>query len=73
MRALKIFGGMLIVWCSFVAWGQQTRKATLFEGARLIMGDGGAPIESSAFVVENDRFASVGRKGEIQAPPGAAG
>src|SRR5437867_8095168 len=72
MRALKSFGGMLVVWCSFVAWGQQTRKATLFEGARLIMGDGGAPIESSAFVVENDRFASVGRKGEIQAPPGAA-
>src|SRR2546428_1334797 len=72
MRALKIFGGMLIVWCSFVAWGQQTRKATLFDGARLIMDDGGAPIESSAFVVENDRFTSVGRKGEIQAPPGAA-
>src|SRR5947208_2285082 len=72
MRALKIFAGTLIVWCSFVAWGQQTRKATLFEGARLIMGDGGAPIESSAFVVENDRFTSVGRRGEIQAPPGAA-
>src|SRR2546428_672392 len=72
MRALKIFVGMLIGLCSFVAWGQQTRKATLFEGARLIMGDGGAPIESSAFVVENDRFTSVGRKGEIQAPPGAA-
>src|SRR5207247_118454 len=72
MRALKIFVGMLIGWCSFVAWGQQTRKATLFEGARLIPGDGGAPIESSAFVVENDRFTSVGRKGEIQAPPGAA-
>src|SRR5207247_9278412 len=72
MRALKISAGMLIVWCSFVAWGQQTRKATLFEGARLLMGDGGAPLESSAFVVENERFTIVGRKGEIQAPPGAA-
>src|SRR5213593_376071 len=72
MRGLKIFVGVLIGLCSFVAWGQQTRKATLFEGARLIMGDGGAPIESSAFVVENDGFTSVGRKGEIQAPPGAA-
>src|SRR5256712_375127 len=71
MRALKIFGGMLIVWCSFVAWGQQTRKATLFEGAGLIMGDAGEPIESSAFIIENDRFTSVGRKGEIKAPPGA--
>src|SRR5438552_13094606 len=72
MRALKIFVGMLIGLCSFVVWGQQTRKATLFEGARLILGDGGAPIESSAFIVANDRFTSVGRKGELQAPPGAA-
>jgi len=46
--------------------------ATLYEGARLIVGDGSAPIESSAFVVEAGRFTRVGRKGEIQAPPGAA-
>ena len=45
---------------------------TLFEGARLIVGDGMAPIESSAFLVENNRFTRVGRKGEIQAPAGAA-
>ena len=45
---------------------------TLFEGARLIVGDGSVPIESSAFLVENDRFARVGRMGEIQAPAGAA-
>ena len=44
---------------------------TVFEGARLIDGDG-APIENSAFVVENDRFATVGRKGEITVPAGAA-
>ena len=46
-------------------------NATLFEGARLIAGDGGAAIESAAFVVENGRFSSVGRKGQIQAPPNA--
>jgi imidazolonepropionase-like amidohydrolase len=62
----------LCLLCSLVALAQQTRKVTLFEGARLIMGDGSGPIESSAFIVENDRFTSVGRKGEIQAPPGAA-
>src|SRR5437016_10275259 len=56
---------------SFVVLAQQPKKITLFEGARLIMGDAGAPIESSAFIIENDRFTSVGRKGEIQAPPGA--
>jgi len=50
--------------------GQQPRRITLFEGARLILGDGKAPIENSAFIVENDLFTSVGRKGELQAPAG---
>jgi imidazolonepropionase-like amidohydrolase len=45
---------------------------TVFEGARLIVGDGNTPIESSAFVVENNRFATVGRRGEIAVPAGAA-
>jgi len=49
----------------------QGNPAIVFEGARLIMGDGGAPIESSAFIVQNNRFTTVGRKGEVQAPPGA--
>ncbi|MBI3400363.1 MAG: amidohydrolase family protein [Acidobacteria bacterium] len=45
--------------------------ATVFEGARLITGEGNAPIENSAFVVENDRITSVGRKGALTAPAGA--
>ncbi len=45
--------------------------ATLFEGARLIVGDNSAPIERSAFVVQGNRIVSVGRAGEIQAPAGA--
>ena len=47
-------------------------RTTLFEGARLITGDGAAPIENAAFLVEGNRFTRVGRKGEIQAPAGAA-
>jgi imidazolonepropionase-like amidohydrolase len=46
--------------------------ATLFEGARLIAGDGNAPIENSAFLVQDNRFSRVGRKGNLQAPAGAA-
>jgi imidazolonepropionase-like amidohydrolase len=46
-------------------------RVTLFEGARLIAGDGRPAIEDSAFLVENNRFTRVGRKGEIQAPAGA--
>ncbi|MGH9256262.1 MAG: amidohydrolase family protein [Vicinamibacterales bacterium] len=45
---------------------------TLFEGARLITGDGNAPIENSAFVVENLRFTTVGRRVDVTAPAGAA-
>jgi imidazolonepropionase-like amidohydrolase len=43
---------------------------TLFEGAGLILGDGSAAIENSAFLVENGQFTKVGRKGEIAAPAG---
>jgi imidazolonepropionase-like amidohydrolase len=44
---------------------------TIFEGARLIVGDGSRPIERSAFLVENDRFTRVGAMGRLQAPRGA--
>jgi imidazolonepropionase-like amidohydrolase len=47
-------------------------NVTLFEGARLIAGDGNPPIENSAFLVENGRFTRVGRKGQVAAPNGAA-
>jgi len=50
----------------------QTTGVTLFEGARLITGDGSAPIENSAFIVDNNQFTAVGRRGEVQVPPGAA-
>ena len=43
----------------------------LFEGARLISGDGNAPIENSAFIVEGNRFSHVGKRGDLQVPPGA--
>jgi imidazolonepropionase-like amidohydrolase len=46
--------------------------ARWFEGARLIVGDGTAPIENAAFLVEGDTFAWVGRQGQRQPPPGAA-
>jgi imidazolonepropionase-like amidohydrolase len=52
--------------------GQTAGEAVLFEGARLITGGGEAPIENAAFVVENGRFARVGRRGEVPAPAGAA-
>src|SRR5712664_2504859 len=46
--------------------------ATLFEGARLITGDGKAAIENSAFLVEGNQFTKVGKKGQLKLPAGAA-
>jgi len=63
----------LIAAYSWPAAGQAPRPTvTMFEGARLIIGDGSAPIEDSAFVVENNRFTAVGRRGQVAAPAGAA-
>jgi imidazolonepropionase-like amidohydrolase len=50
---------------------EEARDATWFEGARLIVGDGSAPIENSAFLVQGDAFTLVGRQGEVAAPDGA--
>jgi imidazolonepropionase-like amidohydrolase len=65
-------GLLLFAACSWPAAGQTPQAATLFEGARVILGDGSAPIEDGAFIVENNRFTAVGRKGQLTAPPGAA-
>jgi imidazolonepropionase-like amidohydrolase len=53
--------------------GGQTPPAgtTVFEGARLIVGDGQPPIENAAFVVTGARIVSVGRAGEAKVPQGA--
>ena len=45
--------------------------ATVYEGARLIVGDGSEAIEDSAFIVQNNRFMAVGRKGQLTVPEGA--
>ena len=47
---------------------QTAGNAMWFEGARLIVGDGRAPIENSAFLVEERTFTWVGRQGEREPP-----
>ncbi|MDA2938820.1 amidohydrolase family protein [Acidobacteria bacterium AH-259-A15] len=49
----------------------QATGVTMFEGARLIVGDGSEPIEDATFIVENDRFTAVGRRGQLDVPAGA--
>jgi len=50
----------------------QPAAVTVFEGARLIVGDGSAPIENSAFVIQGNRFAQSARNGRMKVPTGAA-
>jgi len=48
-----------------------TTGPVLFEGARLIAGDGRPPIENSAFIVEGSRITQVGTRGSVRKPDGA--
>jgi imidazolonepropionase-like amidohydrolase len=72
-----------IALCGFaaLAWAYSSRpvetqanrstRGVLYEGARLIAGDGSAPIADSAFLVENGTITRVGKKGALTAPGGA--
>ena len=63
---------LLIATATIAAAQPSPSGATIFEGARLLTGDGSAPIEDSAFVIRNGRFTAVGEKGKVKAPAGAA-
>jgi imidazolonepropionase-like amidohydrolase len=58
---------------SIATYSQSSAPSTavLYEGGRLIVGDGSAAIESGAFVVQNGRITALGRKGAVTAPAGA--
>ncbi len=70
-RLVGIAVGVLIG-VSPILVGGQTPPAgtTVFEGARLIVGDGQPPIENAAFVVTGARIVSVGRAGDGEGAPG---
>src|SRR5439155_15101768 len=76
MRSIRTLLPCLVVaWIASTVMHSQPRgpsTATLYEGARLIVGDGRSPIESGAFVVQNGRIARVGKRGTVTAPAGAA-
>jgi imidazolonepropionase-like amidohydrolase len=63
---------MLLTASAAPVCGQAPRVVTVFEGARVIIGDGTPPIENAAIVIAGDRITMVGRRGEVLAPPDAA-
>jgi imidazolonepropionase-like amidohydrolase len=66
-----LLASLLVAFAYSPVAAQQATGVTVFEGARIILGDGSAPIEDGAFVIENNRIAAVGRKGQVAAPAGA--
>jgi imidazolonepropionase-like amidohydrolase len=76
MRWLRMAACCLVIGSmASIATSTQSRApstAVLYEGGRLIIGDGGAPVEDGAFVVQNGRITGLGRKGAVTAPSGAA-
>jgi len=77
MRTLKVMSGaMLLALLASVAGRSQAPPpagsgAVLYEGARLIVGDGSGPVEDGVMLVEQGRFTAVGRRGTVTAPAGA--
>jgi imidazolonepropionase-like amidohydrolase len=71
MKTLSFCLFLTLVGCSTTKQ-EAASSATVFEGARLITGDGSAPVENSAFVIENAKITAVGRKEDIMPPAGAA-
>lgn len=66
---MRLLRGVLVIFLfSMTAFAQQ--MPVLFEGARLITGNGAA-VENSAFVIQNGKFIAVGKKGGVKAPAGA--
>ena len=70
MFAVLSLGGALMVGCAGPEADSEA-AVTVFEGARLIVGDGSAPIEDAVFVVEGDRFTQAGRRADVVVPGGA--
>jgi imidazolonepropionase-like amidohydrolase len=64
----------LFVLVVLFAWSISNRAQTavsVFEGARVIVGDGRAPIENATIVVDGSRITQVGRAADVKAPAGA--
>src|SRR5438552_19013846 len=51
---------------------QSSNSIVLYEGARLIPGDGRQPIESAAMLVENGIITRIGSRGSVNAPRAAS-
>jgi imidazolonepropionase-like amidohydrolase len=52
--------------------GAASGNSSFFYGARMIPGDGSAPIDNANFVVTDGKIVMIGKKGEVTPPKGSA-
>lgn len=65
-------GWAAVAWPSRPALAQSASAVVAYENARLIRGDGRAPIERAVLLVEGGRIRQVGAAGSVGVPSGAA-
>jgi imidazolonepropionase-like amidohydrolase len=70
-RALYTAGACLAGAIAIYAQGSAP-AAVVYDGARLIIGDSTATIDSGTFIVENGRITAVGPSGKVTVPPRAS-
>jgi imidazolonepropionase-like amidohydrolase len=70
MCRLKPFA-LIAILAAFTTTLAQTPAVTVYEGARVIIGDGRAPIENATIIVSGNRFTQIGRAGDVKVPAGA--
>ena len=63
---ILVFAGMIAA--AMASYPQARTTAVLFEGARLIPGDGRQPVVNAAMLVENGVITRVGTKASVNAP-----
>ena len=73
MRRMKTFAATAsVALAAFAAFVSSAHaQVTAFEGARVIVGDGRAPIENATIVVNGARIQQVGPAASVQVPAGA--
>jgi imidazolonepropionase-like amidohydrolase len=71
--ASLVFLGQLLTFtgCTTPEPTEQLSDVTVYEGARVIVGDGSNPIENATFVVKDTRLIQIGRSNDISVPEGA--
>jgi imidazolonepropionase-like amidohydrolase len=69
----RLASWILVVALGAIAYSQPRggSVAALYDGGRLIIGDGSAPIGGGAFVVQNGHITAIGSRSSVKAPAGA--